>query len=222
MSTAIDFFPTEYASSQNNNTAVESPFMSQGNTKMSGGSFDYGSAGQTGFEEEQPLWEELGFDPELIKSKTLALLIPPQSGVTETILADNDLGGPFCFCILLGLSLLLQGGKLHFGYIFGYSITGGGITYLLLNLMSERGIGLSHTMSVLGYCLPPMILLALAAIIFPPTGIIGFVIGSSIICYCTYSASSMLVRVLNSVDQRALIAFPVGLLYTCFALIVMF
>lgn len=47
--------------------------------------------------------------------------------------------------------------------------TSGLIMYILLNLMSEKGIGFSHTMSVLGYCLAPMIVLALAALVFPPT-----------------------------------------------------
>jgi hypothetical protein len=61
----------------------------------------------------------------------------------------------------------LQAGKVHLGYIFGYSVMGSGAMYLLLNLMTERGIGMYHCMSVLGYSLPPMILLALLSLVLP-------------------------------------------------------
>jgi len=172
------------------------------------------------FEDEPPLWEELGIDFQFIKSKTFSLLNPikkPES----VYLTDTDLGGPFLFCLIIGFCLLFTG-KVHFGYIFGYTIFGSLILYALLNLLCEGSTGVNHTISVLGYCQLPLSFLALLSILFPPTNIVGFLIAMVIIGFCTYRATITFVNSLNLTEQQYLIAYPVGLLYTCFALIVMF
>lgn len=46
--------------------------------------------------------------------------------------------------------------------------------------------------------------------------------GLAAVIYCTFSASSMFVQILGMKEQQILLAYPMGLLYTCFALIVMF
>jgi protein YIPF5/7 len=51
----------------------------------------------------------------------------------------------------------------HFGYIYGVALIGCVGMYFLLNMMAEGGINGARTTSVLGYCLLPMALLALAA-----------------------------------------------------------
>jgi len=172
------------------------------------------------FEEEPPLWEELGIDLQLIKSKTITLL-NPMKRPDVSILGDTDLGGPFLYCLLLGSSLLLTG-RVHFGYIFGYTIFGSLILYVLLNLMCEGVEGFNHTLSVLGYCQLPLSLLAVVSIVFPPTRIVGFLLAVSIIGFCTHRASITFTLALNLTEQQYLIAYPIGLLYTCFALIVVF
>jgi hypothetical protein len=43
----------------------------------------------------------------LIKKKTLAIFHPTKKLVDQQLIQDEDLGGPFVFCILLGLALLL-------------------------------------------------------------------------------------------------------------------
>jgi len=217
-STAIDFFPTSYSETGESNLYVGGGHQSFPDTTISSTG---GNGRVDGFEEEAPLWEELGFDLEFIKAKTLSLLLL-RGKLDNNIVKDEDLGGPLIFCVLLGFCLLLQGGKFHFGYIFGYSFIGGILVYILLNLMSEQSIGISHTISVLGYCLAPMILLALASIVFPPTHIIGFTLAVLTIAYCTHAASSTFMKILQTTDQRFLFAYPIGLLYACFALIVMF
>ncbi|PRP83674.1 Yip1 domain-containing protein [Planoprotostelium fungivorum] len=218
MSSTIDFFPSEYSvNTAGPENAFSTPYS--GNMAFSG-NMNYGST-STGFEDEPPLWEELGFDPVFIKTKLVQLLTPRKS-IEPRILHDEDLGGPFIFCLALAFSLVLQGGKLHFGYIFGYSFLGSLALYFLVNLLSDRPIGFSHTMSILGYCLTPMILLSFTSLIFHPSEIVGFLIATSIILFCTYSASSAFVRVMGTTDQKFLLAYPVGLIYWCFALIVMF
>jgi hypothetical protein len=53
-----------------------------------------------------------------------------------------------------------QSGKFHFGYIYGFGALGCACIFVLLNLMSEQGIDFYKTVSILGYCMLPMVLLA--------------------------------------------------------------
>jgi len=217
-STSIDFFPSEYNQTEESFGGNEGVFISPPNGNIS--SMQFGSNAPETFEDEEPLWKELGFDPDFIKTKTLAVLFKKKT-LNEILLNDTDLGGPLIFCLLLGGCLVLSR-KIQFGYVFGYGLMGSLAMCLLLNLMSEQGIGFYHTTSVLGYCLAPMIPLALASLLFPPTTIPGFLLAAVIIGFCTYSASFTFGKVLGIMDEGLLFAYPILLLYTCFALIVMF
>ena len=59
----------------------------------------------------------------------------------------------------------LQSGKVQFGYIYGVSFLGCGCMYIVLNLMSSQGVAASCVVSVLGYCLLPMVLLSCLSIV---------------------------------------------------------
>ena len=68
----------------------------------------------------------------------------------------HDLKFLFFFFLLVSL----QSGKVQFGYIYGVGVLGSACMYALLNLMSTMGVSISTVISVLGYCLLPMLLLA--------------------------------------------------------------
>jgi hypothetical protein len=51
---------------------------------------------------------------------------------------------------------------------------------------------------------------------------LGYMLSSLSIVWCTYAASGIFVAVLRMSDQRLLVAYPVGLLYGCFALLSVF
>jgi len=59
----------------------------------------------------------------------------------------------------------VQSGKVHFGYIYGIGVVGCLAMYALLNLMSLAGVSVSCTVSVLGYCLLPMVLLSVFSVV---------------------------------------------------------
>ena len=59
----------------------------------------------------------------------------------------------------------LQSGKPHFGYIYGVGLLGSASIYSLLNLMSETGIDAYRVVSVLGYCLLPMVGVAAVSVV---------------------------------------------------------
>ena len=54
----------------------------------------------------------------------------------------------------------LQSGKVHFGYIYGMGLLGCVAIFIVLNLMSMVSVSVSCVVSVLGYCLLPMVLLS--------------------------------------------------------------
>jgi hypothetical protein len=150
-------------------------------------------------------------------------------------LDDIDLAGPLLICLLLGFVLLLQA-KVHFGYIYGVGTLGCVGIYLLLNLMTEKGVDLYKTVCILGYCLLPMVLLAVISTIVPffvhakrynhsmdlisySWPVIGLVASWIVIAWCTWSAAGMFVTSLNIHRQKWLVAYPVFLMYVAFAMI---
>lgn len=204
--------------------------------KIGGGGSGYGSGsgngpreitiswkaafGTGGFPDEPPLMEELGINFGHIKSKTMTVL-NPMKRIDKHIMDDTDLAGPLLFCFLFGIFLLLSG-KIHFSYIYGVAALGCLSMYAILNLMSESGIDGYRTASVLGYCLLPMVLLSMMSILLGLSSFVGLMLATVSVLWCTYSAATMFVTVLSMNEQRVLVAYPVGLLYTCFALMTVY
>ncbi|WAQ99699.1 YIPF5-like protein [Mya arenaria] len=67
------------------------------------------------------------------------------------------------FCQAFGGYLMLSG-KLHFGYLYGIGVVGCLAIYALLNLMSMTGVSSGCIISVLGYCILPMVILSFSSI----------------------------------------------------------
>jgi len=101
------------------------------------------------------LLEELGINPEHIVQKTLSVLNPFRA-TEQSVLQDTDMAGPLVFCLAFG-SFLLLSGKVHFSYIYGIGVLGCIAMYALLTLMTVDGTTLGAVVSVLGYCLLPMV-----------------------------------------------------------------
>ncbi|KAJ2827743.1 hypothetical protein FBU31_003092 [Coemansia sp. 'formosensis'] len=177
--------------------------------------------GTGGFPNESPLMEELGINFQHIKSKTLAVLNPFKPIDTE-IYDDADMAGPLLFILVLGTFLLLSG-KSQFGYIYGVGLLGTVGIWAILNLMSQGGIDVMRTASILGYCLLPIVLLgSLGLAIDFKSGQLAAAAALLPIAWCTYSSATMFVSVLSMSEQRLLVAYPIGLFYTSFALLTVF
>ena len=58
-----------------------------------------------------------------------------------------------------------QSGKVHFGYIYGVGLMGCIGMYVVLSLMSSVAVSVGCVVSVLGYCLLPMVLLSCFSLI---------------------------------------------------------
>lgn len=176
--------------------------------------------GGSGFDDEPPLLEELGINPDHILQKTLTVLNPWRT-TDQAAAGDSDLAGPLVFCLAFG-SFLMLSGKLHFNYIYGIGLLGCLAIYALLNLMTVSGVAICTVVSVLGYCLIPIVGLAGLAVLFSLTGIFGNILTGVAVLWCTASSSKLFVTALEMRDQQVLVAYPCGLLYAVFALITMF
>lgn len=77
------------------------------------------------------------------------------------------MAGPLLVFILFGLLELLKG-KVEFGNIYGFGLTGCIGVYLIINLLSRRGqyVELYSCMSILGYSLLPMCIVAAVSIFY--------------------------------------------------------
>ncbi|BFZ15324.1 hypothetical protein BsWGS_18363 [Bradybaena similaris] len=176
--------------------------------------------GSDNYEDEPPLMEELGINFDHIVQKTMAVLNPMKSA-DHTIMQDTDLAGPLVFCMAFGATLLLSG-KLHFGYIYGIGLVGCLAMYCLLNLMSLNGVTAGIIISVLGYCLLPMVFLSFLSAVLTLTGLVGLVLVSLTVLWCSISASKLFVSALAMDSQQLLVAYPCALVYGVFALLTVF
>ncbi|KAJ8098642.1 hypothetical protein POJ06DRAFT_282613 [Lipomyces tetrasporus] len=177
--------------------------------------------GTGGYSDEPPLLEELGVNFGHIKSKTLTVL-NPLARVDQNIMDDSDLAGPILFCLLLGTCLLFSG-KAHFGYIYGVALLGSISLHLIMNLMATTSsIDFIRTASVLGYCLLPLVCASAFGVLISMDNLFGYFISTLAIFWCTYSSSAMFVAVLQLSDMRALVAYPLMLFYSVFAVMSIF
>lgn len=181
---------------------------------------DMESMGGMTEEDEPPLLEELGIDPDAILQKTLNVLNPRRT-TDPAMLQDTDLAGPLVFCLAFG-SFLLLAGKLQFGAIYGVGLLGCVALFGLLNCMSTNGVALGVVISVLGYCLLPVVALAGLNVLLSLQGPVGAVLASAAIFWCSWSASKLFVTALAMHHQQPLVAYPCALVYSVFALITVF
>jgi hypothetical protein len=180
------------------------------------------------YDNEPPLLEELGVNFPHIYSKSRAVLFPIgkhakslESGLIED---DADLAGPLAFALGLGGELLLAG-KMHFGYVYGFGLSGCLAMTILLNLLNPNGaVSMWTVISILGYALLPVNLLAGINVLYRihKMSVVGMVLAVVIILWCTAASTRLFERGCQMRDQRFLVAYPVALLYSAFVMITIF
>ncbi|KAK9505865.1 hypothetical protein O3M35_009837 [Rhynocoris fuscipes] len=171
------------------------------------------------YDDEPPLLEELEIYPDKILEKIKLVLDPFKNDVPY----DCDLGGPLLFYICLAVSMLLSGGKLNFGYVYGISVIGCIMIYILLRLMTNSDqISIFAVASALGYSLIPIVLLSLLNILFSLNNYFGYLIAFISVIWSSYAASRLLCLTCENYVERPLIMYPCALLYGVFTLLVIF
>ena len=169
---------------------------------------------------EPPLLEELGINPQNIKNKIIGVITLKR--IDKKFLEDSDMAGPLLIFLLFAFSSVLQY-KINFGYIYGISVFGSILLFLLLNLMSKNnGILLYNTISVLGYCLIPIVLLSFIAVFMDMKNFFGGIVAFLAIVLSSLNASRFFEIGLDMYSQRWIIFYHDALFYTCFVLVTIY
>lgn len=83
------------------------------------------------------LFLDLDIDINKIKLKFIAILT--QKGFQENDIATyDDMAGPIIVAVMFATSLLFKG-RVEFGNIYGFGLTGCIAIFMIINLMSKRG-----------------------------------------------------------------------------------
>ncbi|KAI3852566.1 hypothetical protein MKX03_019987 [Papaver bracteatum] len=211
------------------------PFTPPKNPNLPFMSFDIGVAassssfsappigiGNVSFDDELPLLEELGINTRQIWRKTVSIMNPFR--VDSNLYEDSDLSGPFIFLMAFGLFQLLAG-KLHFGILLGWVSVASLFLYVVFNMLAGKNgnLDLYRCLSLLGYCMFPIVILS-AFSLFIPQGWNGiFVITGVFVLWSTRVCTRLLVELASCGDEhKGLIAYACFLIYMLFSLLVIF
>lgn len=171
-------------------------------------------------EEELPLLEELGINFDQISKRMKSVF--KFYTIDSSLFENSDLSGPLLIVLSLGFTLLLAG-KASFSYIYLIGIVSSLSIYLLLNIMSQNlTLDLYRTISMLGYALLPLVILSSISIFLNLRTKKGYTISFFCILWSALTASRFFEAALQMNSQRYLIAYPIFLLYSCFALVIIF
>jgi len=183
----------------------------------SGGGFGFSSGHSSvpsfsSVEDEPPLLEELGVDPKQIYRRTMGVIHPFR--IEDS--SDEDLAGPLLFCLIMGAFNLLAG-KLHFGYILGWSTLASLSMYWLLNQITGggEGIGLNRCGSILGYALLPVVAYSGIVLFLPSkTGTLSVAFAALSVMWSSRKASMGLIQAMpQSEGKRMIVTYPCMMLY---------
>ena len=171
---------------------------------------------------EPPLLEELEINLDQISQKTWAVLTFKNLNDHKNILHEPDLAGPLVFLLTFGFLLLLTG-KIQFGYIYGLGTLGCLIIYFVVYLVAAKNTSFMCTVSVLGYCLLPMVMLSgLSILVNLRATAAGSILSVVAILWCAIGASNLLVTAMDISNARLIVGYPCALFYTVFALLTVF
>ncbi|XP_057980105.1 uncharacterized protein LOC131165943 [Malania oleifera] len=174
------------------------------------------------FEDEPPLLEELGINTKQIWNKTISILIPFR--LNPNLHEDADLSGPFLLIMAFGLFQLLAG-KIHFGIILGWVTVAAMFLYAVFNMLAGRNgnLDLYRCLSLIGYCMLPMVILSAFSLFVPQGGVVIFTVAAVFVIWSTRVCTRLLVELASCGDEhRGLIAYACFLIYTLFSLLVIF
>ncbi len=87
--------------------------------------------------------------------------------------------------------MLMLSGKMHFGDIYALFVIGNFLIFCLYNFMSQTEIIPLYTvMSVIGYCLAPMLILSFLAILISLKNELGIILSLGLSVWSAYSATN--------------------------------
>ena len=115
-------------------------------------------------------------------------------------------------------------GRLEFGNIYGFGLTGCLGIFFIINLLSKRGqyVELFTCASNLGYSLVPFVFLAAISIFTDLNNPLGMILCAIVVGWSTVNATRLFEYGLDMQDKKYLIAYPIMLFYSVFSLLTIF
>lgn len=170
------------------------------------------------------LTTELGIDIPAILSRTKSILTLQ---LAHKDMDNLDLGGPLIFLAALGFAHLLVG-KLHFGYILGWTVVGSLLIWFVVTSMAgldpdlKNGDAYSACCTV-GYAILPLVFHAAIALLLPRRSLSTLIGGAVAILWSAHIASTLFSKKSVTLEgQRVLIWYPCLLMYSAFALLTLY
>ncbi|ELA41063.1 uncharacterized protein VICG_01856 [Vittaforma corneae ATCC 50505] len=185
------------------------------------GRIDIKGALSGSFPGEKSLLEELSIDLNMIKTESLLPLKVLKHNTTE-VNVSSDVTGPIIILVVFTLSLVIQG-KLHFGYIYLISLTSSFLMFILLNLLTSKGVDYSICCNIMGYSMTPIVAFSLGSMVLVWTGMfIKSILGIGMSAWSAYTASKVVCTHLSLVEKMVVVGYPLFLAYMCFMMMVLF
>jgi len=133
------------------------------------------------------------------------------------------MAGPILVAVMFAVCLLFKG-RVEFGNIYGFGLTGCIGIYFMINLMSRRGqyVELYSCISILGYSLLPFVILAAISIFTQLNNAVGWGVCALMVAWSTLTATRFFEYGLDMEDKKYLIAYPIVLFYSVFMLLTIF
>lgn len=184
--------------------------------------FSSGTISSGNFDEEAPLLEELGINTRHIWRKTVSILFPFR--LKANLHEDADLSGPFLYLMTFGLFQLLAG-KFHFGIILGWVTISALFIYVVFNMLAGRSgnLDLYRCLSLVGYCMLPMVIFSAISLFLPSGGVVIFAMGAVFGLWSTKTCTQLLVELSSCGEEnRGLIAYACWIVYMLFSLLIIF
>lgn len=171
------------------------------------------------FSHEPSLLEELEIDPTLIYHKTLSLLNPIKFDPSTH--SPPDLSGPFLYYISF-CTIQLLSGKVQFGVVLGWIVVYSTLLYFLLNMLDGKycNLDLYKSFSIVGYSFLPILVFSAVSLFVPPGAAAArLCLAAVFVLWSTWVSARVLA---NGNELSGLIAYPCFLIYTLFAMLVLF
>ncbi|XP_028398851.1 protein YIPF4-like [Dendronephthya gigantea] len=161
---------------------------------------------------DKPLLEELDIDVNDIYYKVRCVLFPlPSLGFQKDVLRQNpDFWGPL-FVVLLYALLALYGQFRVVSWIITIWVFGSLLIFLLARVLGGE-VSFSQCLGVIGYSVLPLIVTALALIVFHSIPFLNTIIKLLGVVWASYSAGSLLVEE-ELKNKKLLLLYPIFLLY---------
>lgn len=122
----------------------------------------------------------------------------------------------------------LQVGKLHFGYILGWTLVGSALIWFILSSIAGhdtegRNLDIYSCTCLMGYSMLPLVLHAVTSLLLPRRSVPSVVLAVLTVVWSSYTAARLFTyRSSGLKGQFSIVLYPCLLLYTAFALLTLY